>query len=263
MLGNKEIFESDGVVVYYRSHDGLQKPEETILRLLQPVLANGRVLDIGVGGGRTTKFLSASAREYVGIDYSTNMIAACRERFQVAQHIQFLVCDARDMRVFMDHFFDVVVFSFNGLDNVEHEDRLRVLREIRRVLRLGGFFVFSSFNLQSASRLFRRFPIWPLWPPWSWVLEPARNAKRRALNPRWCKLLSRDYAILNDGTHRSRLRTYYVNPRYQIQQLHDAGFDNVRFFSLKNGTEIGSIEQLENNRDPYLYFLCEAAGSKS
>jgi SAM-dependent methyltransferase len=258
-LSNKKVYESEEVVAYYRSYNELQKPEETILRLLQPVLAIGRVLDIGVGGGRTTRFLSAAAREYVGIDYSAKMVAVCQKRFRRTSHVQFLVCDARDMRIFVDHSFDVVVFSFNGLDYVGHDDRLRVLREVRRVLRSGGWFIFSSHNLLGALRLFRYFAIWPpLWPPWKWVLAPAINAKRRALNPNWFELLNQPYAILNDGAHDWRLHTYYVDPRFQVKQLHDAGFASVRFFSLKSGTEIGSAEQLESNRDPWLFFLCKA-----
>ena len=259
MSSNKKVWESEEIVSYFLSYDHLQKPEETILSLLQPVLASGRVLDVGVGGGRTTKFLSAAAREYVGIDYSANMIAACRKKFRGAKHVQFLVCDGRDMRMFVDRFFDVVMFSFNGLDMVADDDRLRVLREVRRVLRPRGLFVFSSHNLRSAPQLFRYFLVWPpLWPPWKWVLAPLTNAKRRALNPRWFKLLDQEYAILNDGAHGWRLSTYYVDPRYQVEQLHATGFANVRFFSLASGAEIGSVEQLENNRDPWLYFLCEA-----
>jgi hypothetical protein len=63
---------------------------------------------------------------------------------------------------------------------------------------------------------------------------------------------------LNDGAHDWSLDTYYIDPRFQVKQLHDAGFANVRFFSLRSGTEIGSLEQLESNRDPWMFFLCKA-----
>jgi ubiquinone/menaquinone biosynthesis C-methylase UbiE len=282
-LSNKRAYESEDVVAYYQSYgDELQKPEETILRLLQPVLTSGRVLDIGVGAGRTTKSLSAVAREYVGIDYSATMVAASQEKFRGAQHVHFLVCDARDMRIFADHYFDFVMFSFNGLDSVMHDDRLRVLREVRRVLRSGGWFSFSSLNLSYASRLFSYFPIldylrkrlshqaysrWYLSSDrtvgslWRYVLSdllaPVTNAKRRALNPRWFEVLNQEYAILNDGAHDWRLKNYYVDPRYQVEQLHATGFANVRFFS-RNGAEIASVEQPERSHDSWLYYLCEA-----
>lgn len=257
LLTNKKVWESKEAIAHCRSYVDLQKPEKTILRLLQAAPSKRRVLDIGVGGGRTTNFFSES-RDYIGIDYSADMITACRERFSEAQHVQFSVCDARDMRMFMDHFFDFVLFSFNGIDNVEHDDRLRVFREVRRVLRPKGWFAFSSHNLQSASELFQYFPGGPpSWPPWRWALISLTNAKRRALNPRRFDLLNQDYAILNDWVYGRRLSTYFVKPRCQIEQLTGIGFSNLRYFSLKTGIEISSA-QLENNRDPWLYYLCEA-----
>jgi ubiquinone/menaquinone biosynthesis C-methylase UbiE len=41
-----------------------------------------KMLDIGVGRGRTTMHFAQAAEEYWAIDYSEEMIAACRERFR-------------------------------------------------------------------------------------------------------------------------------------------------------------------------------------
>jgi len=43
--------------------------------------AGGDVLDIGVGGGRTTGLLADDARSYVGIDISPEMLALAQDRF--------------------------------------------------------------------------------------------------------------------------------------------------------------------------------------
>ena len=43
--------------------------------------AEGDVLDIGVGGGRTTGLLADDARSYVGIDISPEMLDLARDRF--------------------------------------------------------------------------------------------------------------------------------------------------------------------------------------
>jgi ubiquinone/menaquinone biosynthesis C-methylase UbiE len=105
------------------------------------------VLDIGVGRGRTTVALSETVGKYVGIDYSAKMIAACKERFRsTSQPLSFYVCDVRDMHRFPNHTFDVVMFSFNGLDYMLHEDRLIALRETRSVCVRNGWFVFSTHN---------------------------------------------------------------------------------------------------------------------
>lgn len=105
------------------------------------------VLDLGVGGGRTTSYLSRVASRYVGVDYSETMIHACKKRFP---RLDFVLADASDLSAFEDSSFDAVVFSFNGLDSVvPDEKRLQCLRECRRVLRPAGVFVFSSHNPRS------------------------------------------------------------------------------------------------------------------
>jgi len=252
MAPNKQTWESEETVTLYRLQEGLQKPEKTILRLLQSVIAGGRVLDIGVGAGRTTPYFSQAAREYIGIDYSPGMIAACREKFRGAsQSLSFIVCDVRDMHCFGDHSFDFVMFSYNGLDYLPPEDRQAALGEIKRVCRPGGYFAFSTHNMHSAPRLFR---LLPKCDSWQWPYMIYVNHRRRALNPHFRQLLKRKFAIFNDGALNFRLWTYYVEPRHQIEQLHAVGFTDVRVFSLSDGSEIKTMELLDENRDSWLYF---------
>jgi ubiquinone/menaquinone biosynthesis C-methylase UbiE len=105
------------------------------------------VLDLGVGGGRTTSCLSRVATRYVGVDSSEAMIRASRSRFP---NLNFLLADASDLSAFEDASFDAVVFSYNGLDCVvPDEKRQRCFRECWRVLRPDGVFVFSSRNPRS------------------------------------------------------------------------------------------------------------------
>jgi ubiquinone/menaquinone biosynthesis C-methylase UbiE len=105
------------------------------------------VLDLGVGGGRTTPYLSRVASRYVGVDYSEAMIRACRSKFP---DLDFVLADASDLSMFDDASFDAVVFSFNGLDCVvPDEKRSRCIHECWRVLRPAGVFVFSSHNPRS------------------------------------------------------------------------------------------------------------------
>jgi ubiquinone/menaquinone biosynthesis C-methylase UbiE len=61
------------------------------------------MLDIGVGGGRTTKYFFPLAKEYVGIDYSPEMIQACKKKFP---ELRFEVADVRNLSLFGDGHFD-------------------------------------------------------------------------------------------------------------------------------------------------------------
>jgi ubiquinone/menaquinone biosynthesis C-methylase UbiE len=88
------------------------------------------------------------------------MIAICRERFPV---MDFRLCDARNLSMFSDNSFDVVFFSFNGIDYVGHAGRLAILAEVHRVLRPDGVFWFSTHNRDVKSEsLWRTKFVWSL-----------------------------------------------------------------------------------------------------
>jgi ubiquinone/menaquinone biosynthesis C-methylase UbiE len=142
---NLEIYRNPKVVSHYGSLDYLTTCERFLFETyVRPGMA---ILDIGVGGGRTTRFLSSRASRYVGVDYSEEMIRFCREKFG---DTEFLVADASDLSSFSDGSFDAVVFSFNGLDYVlPAGKRQECLQECARVLKTSGVLIFSSHNPRS------------------------------------------------------------------------------------------------------------------
>jgi len=111
------------------------------------VRSSSAILDLGVGGGRTTPFLAQKASSYVGVDYIPAMIEECRRKFPA---LEFKVADAANLSAFADASFDAVVFAFNGIDFVIPDSaRMRCLQHIRRVLKPGGVVVFSSHNARA------------------------------------------------------------------------------------------------------------------
>jgi ubiquinone/menaquinone biosynthesis C-methylase UbiE len=108
----------------------------------------GHVLDIGVGGGRTTGLLQPDALFYIGLDVAEPMVDLARRRFPEAQ---FELGDARDLAGLPDKHFDLVVFSFNGLDALDRGDRLQALQAMRRVVAPEGRVLFSSLSIDGAS----------------------------------------------------------------------------------------------------------------
>jgi ubiquinone/menaquinone biosynthesis C-methylase UbiE len=139
---NLPVYNNSDVAAYYASLDYLSPCEQALFaEFLKP---GDAILDLGVGGGRTTPYLSRLASRYVGVDYAPNMVAACREKFP---QLEFLVADATNLASLADGSFDSVVMAFNGIDAlVPSEARRRCFAEIHRVLKNGGVFIFSSHN---------------------------------------------------------------------------------------------------------------------
>ncbi len=108
--------------------------------------AGNSVLEIGCGTGRITRELARRRVRVVACDVNPLAVAKLRASLGAASDVTVTVGDARCLP-FADEAFDAVVFAFNGLDFIHPEaDRFRAVREIARVLRPGGVFIFSSHN---------------------------------------------------------------------------------------------------------------------
>jgi ubiquinone/menaquinone biosynthesis C-methylase UbiE len=142
---NLQTYNAAEVATHYAALDYISPCERLLIdTYIKPGMA---ILDLGVGGGRTTPYLSSRASLYVGADYSEEMIRVCQEKFP---QLKFFVADASDLSIFPDDSFDAVVIAFNGMDYVLPEERRRqCLKECRRVLRVGGVLLFSSHNPRS------------------------------------------------------------------------------------------------------------------
>lgn len=101
----------------------------------------GRVLDLGCGCGRTTRHIKDMSFDVLGVDIAPLLIEQAKV---LHPDIKFQVGDATSLQ-YLDTSFDSVVFSFNGLDYLYPlENRVQALREIKRVLKPGGVFIYSS-----------------------------------------------------------------------------------------------------------------------
>jgi SAM-dependent methyltransferase len=141
---NREQFDAAEVVADYERMSGLTPTEADLFERHVP--AGARILDLGVGAGRTTPWLSARGSAYVGIDYAPAMVDAARRLHPDAD---LRVGDAADLSDLADGSFDAVVFSYNGIDYLDDDARGRALDEIARVLVPGGTYVFSTHNARA------------------------------------------------------------------------------------------------------------------
>ena len=154
---NRAVYERAAIVGHYRARGDLLPGEAAVLRAMagSRPLEDTALLDIGCGAGRTAEHLLPRVGGYVGLDYAGAMVASCRERFaERFPEACFLQADARDLSAFADAAFDAALFSFNGLDTLDHDGRTLALREIRRVLKPGGAFVYSTHLLPNVEPRF-------------------------------------------------------------------------------------------------------------
>lgn len=213
---NRRAFSDPATVDEYATSDGLTPAEFELVDRFAP--AAPRVLDLGVGTGRTTAPLRRLGEAYVGIDVAPAMVDRARELHPDAD---LRVGDAADLSEHPDGSFDLVVFSYHGIDYL-HPDELRVrcLHEIARVLRPGGVFVASRHNPRTLLRRARR----PLTPRSVAVAayQTVRLVVRRVSEPSFW----RGHGYLLDPV-RGGLVTHAAVPSHVIAEVESAGFRHL------------------------------------
>jgi 2-polyprenyl-6-hydroxyphenyl methylase/3-demethylubiquinone-9 3-methyltransferase len=172
-----------------------------------PDWTNLRVLDIGCGGGFTSEFVAKRGARVSGVDISANSIAVAAEHARAhGLDIDYRVAAAESLP-YADHSFDVVVC----VDVLEHVVDLReVHREVHRVLRPGGVFLFDTINRTWLSRVV-----------YVWLLEYLVNEIPR-------------------GTHDWKL---FIRPEELQDHLRAVGFETpqLRGFTIKGKRADGSL----------------------
>src|SRR5207248_379439 len=151
-----------------------------------------------------------------------HMLVYCRRHFA---EFRFVHGDMRSLAPFGAGSFDTVFAVFNLFDAVSHDDRLRVLAEVRRVLAPEGLLVFSAHNRNYAHatdgpRLhFSRNPF-TLMRLVAEYLQCRTNRRRIKVHQRFEPY----YALLNDSGHNFSVLHYYITREAQARQLASAGF---------------------------------------
>jgi ubiquinone/menaquinone biosynthesis C-methylase UbiE len=145
----RAYFEREDVLDHYAratASVGLWRSEEVLCeRVFQ---RTERLLDLGCGTGRIALGLHEIGFEHVlGVDFSRAMVKRARHLATLLEYpVSFQVGDARELK-FDDGLFDGVIFGFNGLMQIPGaSNRLQAMREIRRILRPGGIFLFTTHD---------------------------------------------------------------------------------------------------------------------
>lgn len=252
---NRDTYANAKVVDCYGQLDFIHKPEKVILDRLNSSIQNTRLLDIGFGGGRTTRFLLEISKDYTGIDYTAASVEAAKLKYPSAD----LRCaDARNLSQFEDESFDFVLFSFNGIDYMNHEDRLIAFGEMHRVLKPAAHLAFSTHN-----RGYRHFNKLP----WEQGVQINLSFLKSCLytlaylprhrRMRRLEIPGDGYDIINDNAHEFSLLTYYIGIDEQKKQLAAAGFEAIEAFDME-----GRVVEREKDF-PWTYYLARKSSGPS
>jgi SAM-dependent methyltransferase len=255
----RSAYESPDIVALYARPDGLQKPEQTLLAQLGPSLGSMDMLDIGVGGGRTTRHFAPLARTYLGVDYSAAMIAHCKLEFT---SFRLAVADARRLEFAADESYDFVLFSYNGIDHLDQGDRTMALSEMRRVLRPGGLMVFSSHNANYLPAIIDRF---------RFRIHPSLRETLRSLKWScvfWAKNGLLQYRLplasgrVHDGTHSFRSSAlHYVRPDVGVAELRRLGMVDIACAGNESHDFVpGDEPSLLQDSNPWIYYMSRKPG---
>lgn len=234
MLKHDKFYEKKEIVNYFDKFSSILPAESYFIMKNKNWLKNCIMLDIGVGAGRTTNFFSPLVKKYYGLDLSHNMIELCNQKFsEFKDDLNFIIGNALNLP-FDDKSFDFVLFSYNGIDDLMPEDRIKCLKEIKRVLKDNGKFFFSSFNLSSIDTLYKIKHFYK---------NPIKMYKeiKRIINViRVHGPLKKIKTMFTGGNiidfkdiTLSNLRHHYIRPDFQFKQLEDIGFKDFNVYSFQ------------------------------
>ena len=116
-----------------------------ILAVAKLAVDGDKVLDAGCGNGRLVECFKVKV-DYIGIDNSSTLLNISQERYP---NHKFLLVDNLDELKFEDDYFDKIycLAVFHHIPSGEM--RINVLRELFRVLKMGGKLYLSVWDLTS------------------------------------------------------------------------------------------------------------------
>jgi SAM-dependent methyltransferase len=248
---NRAVYNARRVYRYYLS-TALMPSETACFFKYQAHISGRDVLDIGVGAGRTARYLAPLARRYEAVDYSPVMVGYVKKAMP---DISVQQADFRNLKNFADGSFDFILATDNVIDALSHQDRMRALSEASRVLRPSGILVFSSHNL-CYKRAFSGPQFDRSWNPARLAIACVKYVVswRNYLRVAPLRQATPDYALINDSGHHFACLHYYTTLSTVKTQLANSGMRLMEVFD-RAGRVVDEAE--DGSEAPSLLYVAE------
>lgn len=131
---------------YEKDHPYLDTFEGDVIFTMLGKIKGLKILDVGCGAGRITKFLRDEGAEVSAADISEEMLKIIEKKITGVKTYQAGI----DKLPFEDNTFDIVTAAFV----IVHLETLeKSFEEVYRVLKPGGFFIVTNVNQRKPPRL--------------------------------------------------------------------------------------------------------------
>jgi len=132
----------------------MQLFKEEALYISKNIPKDSYLLDIGCGDGRVIKLITPTTQNIVGIDNDETAIKNAGEQLKAFPNIWLIKSDALNMP-FEQNTFDVATFMMTLVNFGDF--KIKVLKEIHRVLKENGILVLSVYSEDSYETRFNMY----------------------------------------------------------------------------------------------------------
>jgi ubiquinone/menaquinone biosynthesis C-methylase UbiE len=219
----EQYFSDLNIVHYYADatkNIGIWNSEKYLIE--QYITKDSNILDVGCGTGRVSFGLYEEGYKNVsGIDLSEAMITQAININKSKDYNISFKCENAENLSFKDNSFDMVIFSFNGFCTIPNKDtRYKVMKEINRILKPSGTFIFMADDQRLKSKY-----------KWYWNIELSKWAKAKQDKRIY------DFGDLIFLDNNIEVFFHFFGKEELIELLNKCGFKLIKNISLKRFKE--------------------------
>lgn len=147
---NEHIFKNIGIDFFLKNltKHYVEYFEKEVDFIKAKLCIDDKILEVGSGSGRIINTIAPMVKEFYGIDFSELHMKQCAALEKFHTNVRLFLMDARKIR-FKEDFFDNILMTFSTLSDLG-PDKVRVLRQMKRVLKPRGNILISAYAENAA-----------------------------------------------------------------------------------------------------------------